>query len=494
MRHGGAVCLLAVILAACAEAEVHATRPTEPEATPSSTTSAAATSLPSGSTTSAAAADGVLVVDGYTYSLGAADGCYQLEVSAGDLDPVVEQRCPSPGYWYTIFSQCADPPADAEPGDGETSVTTAPCLRRLPTVLYGYLPEDIGYLCLPSAGDQPGEFGPVTLIERSPSGLFLEALPGFHTTPFPYTASGTHWGEPPLDAPSRVIYSQCDAAGPWGEAAVEIPLQVLVEIDPALAQAGQAVSLDPGNGGAAFDLAIFAPSNRGMVDLSLPAGETELRVGWGATGWAPDTLGSFQLPAEIIAEGASGWICPDAPVLWTTLTPGDPVTVRLDWLTSVAAYARLGLEGVPTGRTPGQPCPDGGARATTATTLHFTSAYDGYYRFDVAPEVGALGPEWGLLVRTLDMGLGLDLAHLAAAPGERYWGYLFPGTVLTVGIERPEAAEPGEGSVAVLIPEIPPGLDGPYLLVVAVTGYSTGDGRPVLLSEDVTLHWEQDEH
>ena len=362
-------------------------------------------------------------------------------------------------------------------------------------MLYGYLPEDIGFLCLPSEGEQPGEFGPVSFVERAPSGFFLAALPaGSHPTPFPYTRAGTHWGEPPLDAPAGVIYAQCDAAGPWGPAAVEIPLQVLVEIDPALTQEAQAVSLDPGNGGVAFDLSILAPSHQGMVDLRIPAGATTLRVGWGETGSAPNDLGTYSLPAEIVAEATSGWICPDAPVLWIALTPGDPVAVRLDWLTSVAANARLGQEGRPTGRLPGQPCPDGGMRASSATTLHFSSAYDGYYRFEVAPEVLALGSEWMLLVRSLDAGWGLDLARLASSPGEHYWGHLFPNTVLQIGIEPMEAAEPGAGSVTTLVPEIPSGLDGPYLLVVVVSGYSVDDGRPRLLPEQVSMRWEHDEY
>ena len=494
MRHRGAVWLLIVLLTSCAEAGIDATQP--PPTTIATTTSTASTTTapaPASSTTGAAD-DGSLVIDAYTYSLTLADGCYRLEISGEGMEPRVEERCAPPGYWYHYSPYCADDPVGAAGGGAYTSQTTAPCQKPLPPVLYGYLPEDIGFLCLPSAGDQPGEFVPVSFMERPEGGIFLTALPdGSHPTPFPYTSVGTPWGDPPMDAFSRVIYAQCDAAGPWGAPAVEIPLDVLVEIDPALAQEGQAVRLDPGNGGMGLDLAIFAPEHRGMVDLHLTAGTTDLDVGWGPTGWAPTSLRSYPLPAEIAAEAASGWICPDAPVLLVALAPGNPVEVRLDWLSSAEAWARLGLEGVPTGRVPGQPCPDGGSRATSRPTLHFTSAYDGYYRFEVAADLLALGHEWGFLVRSLDAGWNFDLAHLAASPGERYWGYLFPGTAIQVGIEPPEAAEPGAGSIAVLIPEIPPGLDGPYLLVVTVSGYSAETGRPVLLPEHVALRWEHDE-
>jgi hypothetical protein len=410
------------------------------------------------------------------------------------MEPVVEERCPPSGYWYSTFSHCADPTTDTRPGDGEASETTAPCLRRLPTVLYGYVPEDIGYLCLPSAGDQPGEFGPVTFVERSASGLLLEALPAGYTTPFPYTAAGTHWGEPPLDAPAWVIYAQCDAAGPWASTPAEISLEVLVQVDAEMAREGQVVSVDPGNGGIAFDLSAFAPGNEGFLSLRVSVGTTEVRLGWTAPGAEPIDLGSYPLPGAIAAEVASGWACRDAPVLFLTVATGQPVTLALDWLTSVAAYARLRLEGFPTERAPGDPCPGSGQRAGTGGTALFTSAYDGSYRFEIAPEVLALGAEWMLLVRGLHAGWGLDLGHLAASPGEHYEGYLFPGTTLQVGIEPVEAADPGIGSIATLIPDIPPGLDGPYLLVVTVSGYSTEEGRPVLLPEDLTVRWEHDEH
>jgi hypothetical protein len=495
MRRRGAICVLAVVLAACAQAGIDSTLPRQPTTTAAPTTAASTTTAPgSGSTTAAPSGDGSLVLDGYTYTLESEDACFRLEVQGEDMEPVVEERCPPSGYWYSTFSHCADPPTDTRPGDGEASETTAPCLRRLPTVLYGYVPEDIGYLCLPSTGDQPGEFGPVTFVERSASGLLLEALPTGYTTPFPYTAAGTHWGEPPLDAPAWVIYAQCDAAGPWAATPAEISLEVLVQVDAEMAREGQVVSVDPGNGGIAFDLSAFAPGNEGFLSLRVSVGTTEVRLGWSAEGSSAIDLGTVSLPPAIAAEAASGWACRDAPVLFLTVAPGRPVALSLDWLTSVAAYARLGMEGVPTERVPGDPCPDIGEIASSSASALFTSAYDGYYRFEIAPEVLTLGAEWMLLVRSLHAGWALDLGHLASSPGERYWGYLFPGTIVQVGIEPVEAADPGIGSVATLIPGIPPGLDGPYLLVVTVSGYSTEEGRPVLLPEDVTLHWEHDEY
>ena len=496
MRSKGALALVVVLLAACAEGlEVDSTLGPTAAIGPSATVATSDGAATTSPTTAATTGGNGLTVEGsgYSYSLDEADGCYRLEVRGEGMETLVEERCPPPGFWYTTSPTCAERQQGTTPGDPYASVTTLPCPRVIPRVLYGFVPEEIGYLCLPSQGEQPGEFGPVRFVARSPSGLLLAALDDAEagTTPFPYTPDGLHWGEPPLDAPAWVIYAQCDAAGPWATPAFEVPLEMLVQLDSEAARPGQVLTIDPGTGGTAFDLGAFAPDTSGLLPLRLPGGAEEVRLAWADESGESVDLGALRLPDEIAAEAASGWACPDAPVLVLAVAPGHPVAVALDWLPLAEAYARLGFPAGATDRLPGDPCPGAGHLVATEGAAEFGPAFEGAYRFVVAPEVLALGPAWMIDARGLHSGYALDMGHLAAAPDQRWWGYLFPGTMLEIGIV-PSESEDESGMIEIPIPDIPTGLDGPYLLVVTVSGYADEGGQPRLAAEYVALRWEQD--
>jgi hypothetical protein len=132
------------------------------------------------------------------------DGCVTLTVTGEGRAPETEGACPEGDLWYQAFSGCLG------------RLDGAGCDVRLPALLYGRVAGQVASVCFPFDGAIEGEFGPVSFATPDETGLFAVVTDG-RTVPFPYTRAGTPWGEPPLDAPARVIRRQCEAAGPWQE-------------------------------------------------------------------------------------------------------------------------------------------------------------------------------------------------------------------------------------------------------------------------------------
>jgi len=144
--------------------------------------------------------------------------------------------------------------------------------------------------------------------------------------------------------------------------AFEVPLEMLVQLDPEAARPGQVLTIDPGTGGTAFDLGAFAPDTSGLLPLRAPRRAEEVRLAWADESGESVDLGALRLPDEIAAEAASGWACPDAPVLVLAVAPGHPVAVALDWLPLAEAYARLGFPPGPPTAFPATPARGGPPR------------------------------------------------------------------------------------------------------------------------------------
>jgi len=87
------------------------------------------------------------------------------------------------------------------------------CSIELDYWLVGRLPPGAAYVCVANFDDG---IGPARFLEPLPDGLIIErAIRGEDPYPHYFNANGGQFGEPPLDAPSSVIYSLCSDVGPW---------------------------------------------------------------------------------------------------------------------------------------------------------------------------------------------------------------------------------------------------------------------------------------
>jgi hypothetical protein len=195
------------------------------------------------------------------------DGCIGVTITGGGRQPETQGTCPEGDFGYGTFSGCL-------------GGTVAGCEVRLPGLLYGRARGQIASVCLPSDGAVEGEFGPVSFLVPDETGLFATVFDG-GTVPFPYTRAGIPWGDPPLDAPARVIERQCEAAGPWQAQADQIrAVEAHLRIEfPDGAPSGILSVLVVDEGGFVVDAASTAGEE--FWSFLYPSGE--VRIGIGAT-------------------------------------------------------------------------------------------------------------------------------------------------------------------------------------------------------------------
>lgn len=482
----------ALLLSSCAAAEVDGPGPV-PELIPTTTGATGTPTTAAASPTTAPDEASIQVTgdDGVSYTLRHDGECYNLTTTVPGFEPTIESSCEyTAGYWYRSTPPCYH---DAGGGGDEFA-----CDVPLAQAIYGHVTEDIGWLCLPgSNGDS--SWDRVSYVAPDGNGMFVAVLADdySHTTPFPFTADGRRWGEPPLDAPASFIYTMCESAPPW-EATVARKVSLLARIQPDSAliddygstglviNAGFgefAVSLNAGDGADfLYPLELYADTT--MVDLAYYEEHGARRT----------PLDTYQLPAPIVAELGSGWLCTDAPVLsidiGASVATGDPNAVSLGWLSSAEASAIANYPGQPTDRPPGEPCPDTGEEyPVTSTPQVIERVLEGSYRFVIANDVMTLGANWMLTTRDVDgRGFGIGLTP-ASLEDETWESYLFPGTDLALALE-PGPGEYGEPDwVTVAVPDLPSGYGPPYILEVRITAFDSSGDRPALRPEDLALGW-----
>ena len=94
------------------------------------------------------------------------------------------------------------------------------CDVRLPRVWYGRIAEPVAYVCVARMGEPRPDGEPVVegvrFLSPTADGLILEpAQQGEGWAAFLFYASGSRYGDPPLDRPAEPIYQECERLAPW---------------------------------------------------------------------------------------------------------------------------------------------------------------------------------------------------------------------------------------------------------------------------------------
>lgn len=112
------------------------------------------------------------------------------------------------------------------------------CDIELPRVFFGRVTNpDIGYVCVGTIESFGGGFNVrgARVLEFDSSGFILAAAaPNESSAPHLFTASGSQYGEPPLDAPSAPIYEACESVIGVDGSEKKIWVDLWVSVDDSL--------------------------------------------------------------------------------------------------------------------------------------------------------------------------------------------------------------------------------------------------------------------
>ena len=128
------------------------------------------------------------------------ENCIRVEATPDGRDTRTEDVCAQPG-WLSATGGCYE---RDELGH---------CTLELDYWLVGRMTPGAAYVCVANLDDG---IGPVRFLDPLPDGLIVEqAIRGEAPYPHYFDANGGQVGDPPLDAPSTVIYAMCSDVGPW---------------------------------------------------------------------------------------------------------------------------------------------------------------------------------------------------------------------------------------------------------------------------------------
>jgi hypothetical protein len=203
--------------------------------------------------------------------------CLAVTVDHPGLQPTVERSCFSGEHVLEATSACGWLVAPGEPSPGGCDVD-------LPRAFYGWVTNPgIGYVCVGTFGDLGGDSTVVSarFVPFDVDGFILDpAAPNESAVAHLFNRGGYRYGQPPLDAPSGLIYEFCEDQAPWKSLEPAYVVTLRIELAEPLRRDTVTVSLDAGLG--RNNLSGGAVESDGTVDFSLLAPQSgeglELRL------------------------------------------------------------------------------------------------------------------------------------------------------------------------------------------------------------------------
>ncbi len=112
------------------------------------------------------------------------------------------------------------------------------CDVELPRVFFGRVTNpEIGHVCVGTIENFSGGFNvrEARIIEFDDEGFMLSAArPDESSAPHLFTAAGSQYGEPPLDAPSAPIYEACEAVLGSGQSEHKVWIDLWISLDDSI--------------------------------------------------------------------------------------------------------------------------------------------------------------------------------------------------------------------------------------------------------------------
>lgn len=144
------------------------------------------------------------------------DGCLAVEAIREGLQTTVFRRCahgdPAVVDQTGACGWLEDSPSHG-PGD-------YPCDVQLSTVWFGHIAEPVAYVCVARLGEPRPDGEPVVegvrFLRPGADGIIFEPVQeGEGWAGFLFSASGSRFGDPPVDRPAEPIYRECERLAPW---------------------------------------------------------------------------------------------------------------------------------------------------------------------------------------------------------------------------------------------------------------------------------------